>query len=284
VKAWKTGLAVAVALAVSAGAAHAQALKVGYGALAAPKSFLPGATADSFADPSGSKAQGALPDLIAAIGKDAGFEVQFVPFGAGGNGGSGGAGGGYGVGGTGQTGALTANNIDIILAAPYSAKVAGAETGLTFAVSKPVYATSDALIAKKTDTVQYKAWADLKGQTIGTLAGTLTDGPLQMSMLFKDVKTYDTVALMAAAVNSGEVKAAIVPGAVNIDYQIQKGDFPELQVVKTYQPQYVFNVAIGVRTGDPLLAKIDASLTKLKASGMVKSIFAKYGIDGYLAK
>jgi len=107
---------------------------------------------------------------------------------------------------------------------------------------------------------------------------------LQMSMLFKEVKTYDTVAQVAAAVNSGEVKAAIIPGAINIAYQIQQGDFPNLQVVQSYQPHYAFNVAIGVRTGDPLLAKIDASLAKLKANGMVKSIFAKYGIDSYLTK
>ncbi len=37
---------------------------------------------------------------------------------------------------------------------------------------------------------------------------------------------------------------------------------------------------LGVRKTDgKLLKKINTSLTKLKANGMMKSIFAKYGID-----
>jgi polar amino acid transport system substrate-binding protein len=286
VKAVKRGFVFGTGLLAGLAIADAQqaALKVGYGALNAPTSSLPGATADKFDDVTGNKAQGALIDLVNAIAKDAGFQISFVPFGAGGHGGSGGNGGGYGVGGTGQTAALTGTDIDIIAGAPYSATDPGAAGTLKFAVTKPVYTTSEALLAKKTDTVQYRTWPDLKGQVVGTLADTIADGPLQSSMLFKDVKTYMSLAQIAAAVNSGEVKAAIVPGGPNLVPLVGQGDFANLQVVNTYQPQYVFDVAIGVRMGDPLLAKIDASLAKLKANGMVKTIFAKYGIDSYLTK
>jgi hypothetical protein len=79
------------------------------------------------------------------------------------------------------------------------------------------------------------------------------------------------LAEVAAALTSGTVPAAIVPGAPNLAFQLSKGDFPNLQMVKTYQPKYIFNVALGLRTGDPLLAKIDASLANLKANGTVKT-------------
>jgi polar amino acid transport system substrate-binding protein len=280
----RLGVFVAATLLGAIGAANAQALKVGYGALDAPTTFLPNATADNFStlDPTGDKAEGALVDLVNAIAKDSGFPVQFVAFGPGGNGGGGGAGGGFGVGGSGQTGALTGKDIDIIAGSPYSATNSAAVAALRYAVTKPIYATSEALLVSKTDTAQYKTWAELNGELVGTIVGTILDGPLQMSMQFKDVKTYDTLAEVAAAVTAGAVKAAIVPGAPNLAFQLSKGDFPTLQLVKTYQPKYVFNVALGVRTGDPLLAKIDASLAKLKANGTVKTIFAKYGVDSYL--
>jgi len=72
----------ATATFLACGNANAQqVLKVGYPPFGAPLTSLPGATQDNYQtlDPSGTKAQGALIDLINAIGKDAGFQVQFVP-------------------------------------------------------------------------------------------------------------------------------------------------------------------------------------------------------------
>src|SRR5215471_7407773 len=64
-----------------AGAASAeQFVRVGYAPFAAPLTSLPGATADNYRtlDPSGTLAEGALIDLMNAIAKDAGLQVQFV--------------------------------------------------------------------------------------------------------------------------------------------------------------------------------------------------------------
>jgi polar amino acid transport system substrate-binding protein len=290
VKAVRLGFVVGAALLAGLGSTGAQqaALKVGYGAFTAPTAFIPNATDANFTtlDPNGTLVRGAMIEVVKAIAADAGLRIQFVPFGAGGNGGSGGGGGGYGVGGTGQKAALTGNDIDVILAAPYPADQAAADAKPTFDSSKPVYFTTEGLLAKKTDTKAYKTWDDLKGEVVGTLTGGIGDGPLQNAMLFKEVKTYDTMAEVADAVNSGAVKAAVVAGAVNLAYALQQGGgaYANLQLVKSYVPKYTFNVAIGVRKGDPTLAGIDKSLAKLKADGTLKTIFAKYAIDSYLTK
>jgi len=94
------------------------------------------------------------------------------------------------------------------------------------------------------------------------------------------------LAEVADAVNSGAIKVAVVPGAVNLAYQLQQGGgaYANLQLVKSYVPKYAFNVAIGVRKGDPMLAAIDKSLAKIKADGTLKTIFAKYAIDSFLTK
>jgi polar amino acid transport system substrate-binding protein len=176
--------------------------------------------------------------------------------------------------------------IDLILAAPYPATKTAAETNPAFDSSKPVYFTTDGLLAKKTDTRQYKTWDDLKGEVVGTLTGSIVEEPLQKSGLFKEVKSYDTLAQVADAVNIGQVKAAIVPGVVNIAYQLQQatGPYANLQLVKSYAAKDTFNVVIAGRKGDPVVAAIDKSLAKFKADGSLQMIFAKYGIDSYLVK
>src|SRR5439155_20722130 len=97
----------------------------------------------------------------------------------------------------------------ISLAAPYTKDQAPADAKPTLDSSKPAYFTTEGLLAKKTDTKAYLTWDDLKGEVVGTLTGGIGDGPLQSAMLFKEVKTYDTMAEVADAVNSGAVKAAV---------------------------------------------------------------------------
>ena len=54
---------------------------------------------------------------------------------------------------------------------------------------------------------------------------------------------------------------------------------PEARIVESYKPTMIGSVGIGVRKGDTeLLAKINASLTKLKANGTVEKILDKWGL------
>jgi len=78
-------------------------------------------------------------------------------------------------------------------------------------------------------------------------------------------------------VSAGDIKAAVV-GVNGAAYEIKLGHFPELKLVKSYQPLLQSVDAFSVRKGDnELLNKINTSLAKLHANGTIKKILAAYG-------
>ena len=77
--------------------------------------------------------------------------------------------------------------------------------------------------------------------------------------------------------SAGEIKAAVV-GVNGAGYEIKLGHFPDLQLVKSYQPLVKSVDAFSVRKGDSeLLRKINTSLAKLHANGTVRQILDRYG-------
>jgi polar amino acid transport system substrate-binding protein len=60
---------------------------------------------------------------------------------------------------------------------------------------------------------------------------------------------------------------------------ISQGNFPNLQLVKSYKPTVVGNVGIATRKGETeLMTKINAALAKLKANGGLDAINKKWGL------
>jgi polar amino acid transport system substrate-binding protein len=226
-------------------------VKVGYHPAAAPNEWV---------DPKTGLPQGANIEVMSAVAKDAGFRVEFHPL-------------------------VT----DDVLAA-LDAKIIDLEVvfqitparRMLIDFSDPFYQVGEGLTVTKSDTKAYASWDELKGEVIGTTAGGPYVAPLQQSGLFKEVKQYGPE--IFSALNSGEIKAVITNGLATIG-TLQQGQFPDLQMVKTYQPRIVNPVGIGARKGqDDLLKRINASLAKLKADGTIKTIFAKYEIDFALVK
>jgi polar amino acid transport system substrate-binding protein len=244
----------AVALLLSClGFAAAQAddkvLKVGSTPTGIPFTFL---------DTKTNTIEGVMVDLIKEIGKDAGFKVEIegmqfstlIP-------------------------SLTANKIDIIAAAMYITPPR--KEVIDF--SGPVYTYGEGLIVPKSDSKDYKEFADLKGEAVGAQKGTAFIEPLQKSGLFSDVKIYDTIPAILADVNTGRLKAGFADKPI-LAYNIKQGVFPEVRLVNSYVSTVVGSVGIGVRKSDgELLAKINASLDKLTKDGTVKKILAKWGLD-----
>src|SRR6201987_5247860 len=173
-------LAVAVifaSLALSGAQAEDQVLKVGSTPTGIPFTFL---------DTKTNTIEGVMVDLIKEIGKDAGFKVEIegmqfstlIP-------------------------SLTSNKIDIIAAAMFI--TAPRKEVIDF--SGPVYTYGEGLIVPKSDTKDYKEFADLKGATVGAQKGTAFVEPLQKSGLLAEVKIYATIPAILADVNSGRLKA-----------------------------------------------------------------------------
>ncbi len=230
-------------------AADDKVLKVGSTPTGIPFTFL---------DTKTNTIEGVMVDLIKEIGKDAGFKVEIegmqfstlIP-------------------------SLTSNKIDIIAAAMYI--TAPRKEVIDF--SGPVYTYGEGLIVPKSDTKDYKEFADLKGADVGAQKGTAFIEPLQKTGLFTEVKIYDTIPAILADVNTGRLKAGFADKPI-LAYNIKQGLFPEVRLVNSYVSTIVGSVGIGVRKSDgELLAKINASLDKLTRDGTLKKILAKWGLD-----
>jgi polar amino acid transport system substrate-binding protein len=212
----------------------------------------------TFLDTQTNKIQGVMVDIITAIGKESGFDVQIEPmqFSA-------------------LIGALTSNRIDIIAAAMYITE----PRKQVIDFSDPIYTYGEGLFVPKSDTNDYKSLEDLKGTTVGAQVGTAYVEPLQKSGFFPEVKIYDTLPDIIRDVNTGRLKAGFADYPI-VAYNLQQGRFPEVRLVSTYKSTIVGSVGIGVRKSDQeLLKKINAGLGKIKENGALKQILAKWGLQ-----
>jgi polar amino acid transport system substrate-binding protein len=241
-----------LALLAAWGAAPAlsqQTLKVGSTPTGIPFTFL---------DTQTNKIQGVMVDIITAIGKEAGFEVQVEPmqFSA-------------------LIGALTSNRIDVIAAAMYITE----PRKQVIDFSDPIYTYGDGLFVPKSDTKDYKTLDDVKGLTVGAQVGTAYVEPLQKSGLFPEVKVYDTLPDIIRDVNTGRLKAGFADYPI-VAYNLQQGRFPDVRLVTGYKPMVVGSVGIGVRKADQdLLKRINGGLGKIKDNGTLKQILGKWGLQ-----
>jgi polar amino acid transport system substrate-binding protein len=234
------------------GAAHAQQplVKVGYAPFATPLSFIDAKT---------NLATGAYVDLMTAIAKDLGLRVEFHPL----------------LGGD-MLPALNAKIVDMSVTGINVAPSTAAQADF----SNPVLTFGEAMVVKKTDTREYKSLDDLKGEAVGANAGTIYADMLQKSGLFKEVKVYGGDPVVLAAVSSGEIKAYFGSALVAPANVARASD---LQIVKTYTPRLEIGAAFGFRKGQQdLVTQVNASLSKLKADGTQKSIFAKYDLNSLI--
>src|SRR5258707_11936073 len=237
----------ALALAMAAPGSAQQVLKVGSTPTGVPFTFL---------DTKTNIFQVVMVDLITEVGKDAGFRARLEPmqFSA-------------------LVPSLTSNKIDIISAAMFA--TAARKEVIDF--SDAVYTYGEGLVVPKTDAKNYASQEDLKGETVGAQVGTAFVDALKKTGLFSEVKVYDTIPDILRDVNAGRLKAGFADYPI-LAYNLKQGNFAEVRLVDSYKPVTVGTVAIGIRKSDPeLLAKINASLAKLKANGSIAKILEKWG-------
>src|ERR1700675_1502897 len=241
------GAIAAVVLAAATPGSAQQVLKVGSTPTGIPFTFL---------DTKTNSIQGVMVDLITEVAKDAGSQVQVEPMQF-----------------STLIASLTSNKIDIISAAMFA--TAARKEVIDF--SDPVYTYGEGLLVPKTDTKDYTALEDLKGEIVGAQVGTAFVDALKKTGLFSEVKAYDTIPDILGDVNSGRLKAGFADYPI-LAYNLKQGGFPDARLVASYKPTVVGTVAIGVRkTDSDLLKKINASLAKLKANGTVDKILDKWG-------
>jgi polar amino acid transport system substrate-binding protein len=241
------GLVAAVTLVLTAGAAGADVLKVGVTNV--PYGFV---------DPPGTALQGYSVDLMNDIAGDAGLKIEIVHIPSFGE----------------MIPALMNKSIDVAATNMFATEARKA-MGIDF--SEAVARATDAMLVKRSDAKAYRSFDDLKGEVVGTIAGSVYEKDLQKSARFKEVKLYKTSEDLFKAISGGEVKAG--ESAADLShFLVAKGGYPDVVVAGNYLPAYSGTVHFGVRKGDPVLARINASLAKLKADGTVGALAGKWGV------
>ena len=211
----------------------------------------------TFMDTKTQTIQGAMVDLITAIGDSQGFkvEVEATPFSA-------------------LIPSLTSNKIDIISAAMLITPVR--QEVIDF--SDPVFPYPEGLMIKADDGKAYKSLADLKGEVVGVQVGTVYVDFLKKNGDFAEIKTYDSIADIIRDVGLGRIKGGFGDAPI-IRYQLSQRKDAGVKVAESYEPKMGGYVGIGTRKGDKeLQAKINAGLAKVKQSGKLDEILKKWNL------
>lgn len=224
-------------------------------------SYNVGATATgipfTFLDVKSNSIQGMMVDTVTAVGKAGGFSVnvQQTVFSA-------------------LIPSLTSNKIDIISAAML--KTAARQQVVDF--SDPVYSYGEGLLVKADDAKAYTSLDELKGEIVGAQVGTVFLDMLNKKGIFKEVRSYDSVADLARDLALGRIKAALADQPI-MAYQIRQSTFQGVRLVDSYKPVNVGDVCLVVRKGDTeTLARLNKAIAAIKADGTLAKIVQKWGI------
>lgn len=228
---------------------------------AQPAAYNVGATATgipfTFLDVKSNTIQGMMVDAIELVGKTAGFEakVQQTVFAS-------------------LIPSLTSNKIDIISAAML--KTEAREKVVDF--SDPVYAYGEGVMVSEADSKIYNTLDDLKGEVVGAQVGTVFLDTLQKKGIYKEVRSYDSVADMARDLSLGRIKAAVGDQPI-MAYQIAQKTFKGVKMADGYKSANMGNVCFVVRKGDKeTLDRLNKAIAEVKANGQLEAVIKKWGI------
>lgn len=248
-RASRIGVALGAALLAGVGSASAQQVyKVGTGV--APFGFV---------DPKTNAIQGYAVEVMNAVAKESGLQIQFVAFASFGE----------------ILPALLAKQIDIDASSTTitpERKAMGVEFSDVYAM------WTESLIVAKSDPIPYKSIDELRGEAVAAGVGTIYLDGFKAKSIFKEVRSFSATGDGVQLINKGEVKAFLTTAATMIFLQKQ-GQYPDVKMVSSYTPIYNSAGAIAVRNGETeLLAKINTALAKLKANGTINVIATKWGV------
>ncbi|WP_281078417.1 transporter substrate-binding domain-containing protein, partial [Variovorax paradoxus] len=112
----------------------------------------------------------------------------------------------------------------------------------------------------------------------GAQVGTVFLDMLNKKGIFKEVRSYDSVADMTRDLSLGRIKAGLGDQPI-MAYQIRQNTFPGVKLVDSYKPVNVGDVCLVVRKGDTeTLARLNKAIAAIKADGTLAKIVQKWGI------
>jgi polar amino acid transport system substrate-binding protein len=204
-----------------------------------------------FQDVNGKEYVGFDMDLIRAIGKEMGYEVniQNINF-------------------DGLIPAMDAGNIDAII----SGMTITDERAKKVQFSKPYY-QSGLTIAVKNDNKTVNTFKDLEGKTIAVQIGT-TGAAEAKKIKDAKVKEFNSSADTFMELKIGGVEAVVNDRPVN-DYYLAQGGSKDAKALSEILTAEDYGIAVNKKNAD-LAKQVDAALEKLKSNGEYDKIYAKW--------
>lgn len=136
------------------------------------------------------------------------------------------------------------------------------------------------------DATYYRSVHDFAGQIVGAQQDSATYRGLVALGIFREIRQYDDQDLLARAVISGEVTVGFLPYDTSA-YILFQGLYPELKIPEDYEGtvNFGFLYAMPFSKDNPdLVERVNGSLARLAANGILQSIFANYGLDWRLPR
>lgn len=217
-------------------------LKVGVNADFAPFEFQ---------DENGKEYQGFDMDLIRAIGKEMGYEVEIQNLGF-----------------DGLIPALQGKNIDVII----SGMTINDERKQNVLFSDPYYQSGLTMVVRS-DEQRIQKFQDLKGKKVAVQIGT-TSAEEVKKIEGVEIKELNTPADCFMELKAGGVDAVVNDRPVN-DYYITKNGAQGVKALDERLTAEDYGIAIG-KDNKELQQKINDALQKLKENGEYDKIFAKW--------
>jgi len=205
------------------------------------------------------KTSGAMVELFERIASNTGLDVQYIkiegtssdPFAA----------------------ALKAGKIDAII---YTFQITP-ERQAQFDFSDAVLSYGETLVVQKSEPTDYKSADELKGRSVGGVAGSNFVGIVKR--VGGEPIPGNSVAAAVADVDAGKIVAAM-GSAPTIIYVAQHGPYNNVKIASGYRSKDVLPAGMGVRKGDTeLLKKINDGLAISRADGTLQKVLAKYGLE-----
>ncbi|MEN6567242.1 MAG: basic amino acid ABC transporter substrate-binding protein [Veillonellales bacterium] len=190
-------------------------------------------------------------DLIQAIGKQMGYEVQIVSMGF-----------------DGLIPALEAGNIDVII----SGMTINSERAQKVNFSKPYYKSGLSIVVKA-DNNAVKGFKDLEGKNIAVQIGT-TGAKEAQKINNAKVREFNTPPDAFMELKAGGVEAVINDNPVN-EYYITKAGGKDVKTVGDLLSAEDYGIATAKKNTE-LIGKIDKALDELKKNGEYEKIYVKW--------
>lgn len=217
----------------------------------------PSSAPTTFLNTQTGKIEGFMPDVAAEVAKREHLDIQYsaIPFST-------------------LIQSVITGKIDMIVAGMTPTQ----ERAKRITFSQPVTAFGAGLIVRDDNKKTYNSWQDLKGEVVGTMAGTDYTQSLMASGIAKEVKVYDSPADMTRDLSLGRVAAGLNDYPI-LKAQEKAGGLKGMHVVDNYKPEHVSPMAFGVKKGnDALMAQINSALTSMKDDGTLQTIKTKWGM------